>query len=105
MFRKVPKTADVLDSKWSPGGGRKMWDSPHIGGSLPTQSPGAVTELLRAWSGGEDGAADVRKSRMIELWFFGGSSVETAEVLHVSPEPVKRDGRLTKLRELDGEGH
>ena len=51
---------------------------------------------------------DVRKSRMIELRFFGGLSVEeTAEVLHVSTDTVKRDWRLAKLwllRELDGEG-
>jgi len=52
-------------------------------------------------------AADVRKSRVIELRFFGGLSVEeTAEVLHVSPQTIKRDWRLAKLwllRELHGE--
>jgi len=52
-------------------------------------------------------AVDPRKSRMIELRFFGGLSVEeTAEVLHVSPDTVKRDWRLAKLwllRELEGE--
>ena len=51
-------------------------------------------------------AADARKSRVIELRFFGGLSVEeTAEVLHVSPDTVKRDWRLAKLwllRELEG---
>lgn len=51
---------------------------------------------------------DVRKSRIIELRFFGGLSVaETADVLHVSPDTVKRDWRLAKLwllRELEGEG-
>ena len=50
---------------------------------------------------------DVRKSQTIELRFFGGLSVEeTAEVLHVSPETVKRDWRLAKLwllRELEGD--
>ena len=50
---------------------------------------------------------DERKSRMIELRFFGGLSVEeTAEVLHVSPDTVKRDWRLAKawlLRELRGD--
>jgi RNA polymerase sigma factor (TIGR02999 family) len=53
-------------------------------------------------------ANDVRKSRVIELRFFGGLSVEeTAEVLHVSPDTVKRDWRLAKLwllRELEGDG-
>ena len=52
-------------------------------------------------------AVDVRKSRVIELRFFGGLSVEeTADVLHVSPDTVKRDWRLAKLwllRELEGE--
>ena len=52
-------------------------------------------------------AADIRKSRVIELRFFGGLSVdETAEVLHVSTDTVKRDWRLAKLwllRELEGE--
>jgi RNA polymerase sigma-70 factor (ECF subfamily) len=51
---------------------------------------------------------DVRKSRTIELRFFGGLSVEeTAEVLQVSPDTVKRDWRLAKLwllRELEGQG-
>ena len=53
-------------------------------------------------------AVDARKSRIIELRFFGGLSVEeTAEVLGVSPDTVKRDWRLAKLwllRELEGEG-
>ena len=53
-------------------------------------------------------AVDVRKSRVIELRFFGGLSVEeTAEVLHVSADTVKRDWRLAKLwllRELEGAG-
>ena len=41
---------------------------------------------------------DDRKSRVIELRFFGGLSVEeTAEVLHVSNDTVKRDWRLAKL--------
>ena len=52
-------------------------------------------------------AVDARKSRMIELRFFAGLTVEeTAEVLHVSPDTVKRDWRLAKLwlvRELEGD--
>src|SRR5262249_28936805 len=40
---------------------------------------------------------DERKSRVIELRFFGGLSVEeTAVVLKVSPDTVTRDGRLAK---------
>jgi RNA polymerase sigma-70 factor (ECF subfamily) len=48
---------------------------------------------------------DERKSRVIEMRFFGGMTVEeTAEVLHVSTDTVKRDWRMAKLwllRELD----
>ena len=51
-------------------------------------------------------AADPRKSRAIELRFFGGLNVEeTAEVLHVSVDTVKRDWRVAKLwllREMEG---
>jgi RNA polymerase sigma-70 factor (ECF subfamily) len=40
---------------------------------------------------------DARKSRVVELRFFGGLSVEeTAEVLKVSPDTVHRDWRLAK---------
>jgi RNA polymerase sigma factor (TIGR02999 family) len=50
---------------------------------------------------------DARKSRIVELRFFGGLSVEeTAGVLDVSPDTVKRDWRLAKLwllRELEGQ--
>ncbi len=51
-------------------------------------------------------AVDARKARVIELRFFGGlSAEETAEVLHVSTDTVKRDWRLAKLwllREMAG---
>jgi RNA polymerase sigma-70 factor (ECF subfamily) len=43
-------------------------------------------------------SVDPRKANVVELRFFGGLSVaETAEVLHVSPDTVKRDWRLAKL--------
>src|SRR5262249_38290891 len=49
---------------------------------------------------------DPRKARVVELRFFAGLSVEeTAEVLHVSADTVKRDWRLAKLwllREIEG---
>jgi RNA polymerase sigma factor (TIGR02999 family) len=52
------------------------------------------------------GKIDERKSRVVELRFFGGLSVEeTAHVLDVAPETVLRDWRLAKswlLHELDG---
>jgi DNA-directed RNA polymerase specialized sigma24 family protein len=41
---------------------------------------------------------DERKSKVVELRFFGGLSVdETAEVLKVSPITVMRDWNLAKL--------
>jgi RNA polymerase sigma factor (TIGR02999 family) len=50
---------------------------------------------------------DARKAKVIDLRFFGGLSVqETAEVLHVSTDTIKRDWRLAKLwllRELEGD--
>jgi RNA polymerase sigma factor (TIGR02999 family) len=49
-------------------------------------------------------ALDERKSRVVEMRFFGGLSVqETAEALHVSPDTVKRDWKFAKawlLQEL-----
>jgi DNA-directed RNA polymerase specialized sigma24 family protein len=47
---------------------------------------------------------DERKSRVVEMRFFGGLSVtETALVLHVSVDTVMRDWKLAKawlLREM-----
>ena len=47
---------------------------------------------------------DPRKSRVVEMRYFGGLSIkEVAEVLNVSQETVLRDWRLAKvwlLREL-----
>ena len=54
---------------------------------------------------------DSRKSRVVELRFFGGLSVqETAPALDVSPETVHRDWRFAKswlrreLRKEPGDG-
>ena len=51
-------------------------------------------------------AVDPRKAKVVELRFFGGLSVEeTANVLHLSTDTIKRDWRLAKLwllRELEG---
>ena len=52
-------------------------------------------------------AIDARRSRVVEMRFFGGLSVEeTAEVLKVSPETVMHDWKLAKawlLREMSGD--
>jgi RNA polymerase sigma-70 factor (ECF subfamily) len=56
---------------------------------------------------GQLAALDERKSKVVELRFFGGlSAEETAEVLKVSRETVLRDWKFAKvwlLRELSGE--
>ena len=61
----------------------------------------ALDDALTALS-----AIDERKSRVVELRFFGGlSRAESAEVLGVSPDTVKRDWRMAKvwlLREITG---
>jgi RNA polymerase sigma factor (TIGR02999 family) len=52
-------------------------------------------------------SVDQRKSKVVELRFFGGLSIEeTAEVLRISAETVVREWRVAKiwlLRELGGE--
>jgi RNA polymerase sigma-70 factor, ECF subfamily len=52
----------------------------------------ALDEALEALS-----KIDARKGRVVELRYFGGLSVEeTAEVLKISPETVKRDWKMAK---------
>jgi RNA polymerase sigma factor (TIGR02999 family) len=61
----------------------------------------ALDDALNALS-----ALDPRRGRVVELRFFGGlNTEETAEVLGISPDSVKRDWRLAKawlMRELSG---
>lgn len=63
----------------------------------------ALDEALTALA-----AIDQRKSEVVELRFFGGLGIEeTAEVLKISPETVKRDWKLAKAwlrRELRHDG-
>lgn len=69
----------------------------------PGHSPDlvAVDDALQALA-----KVDARKAQVVELRFFGGLTLEeTAEVLKVSPETVRRDWRLAKvwlLRQLSG---
>jgi RNA polymerase sigma factor (TIGR02999 family) len=73
--------------------------------AAPERGPSlvALDEALTALA-----EVDDRKSRVVELRYFGGLTVaETAAVLHVSPETVQRDWHVAKawlLRELSGEG-
>ena len=69
----------------------------------PTQDFVALDDALEALA-----RFDERKSRVVELRFFGGLTVdETALVLKVSPDTVMRDWRLAKVwlqRELRAGG-
>ncbi len=83
------------------GGGAphlSMDDAPSVCNE-PDTNLVALDDALKALA-----AVDARKSRVVELRFFGGLSIEeTAEVLRVSVETVVRDWRLAKvwlLREL-----
>ena len=64
----------------------------------------AVDRALEAFA-----KIDPRRSQIVELRFFGGLSVEeTADVLGISAETVKRDWRVARLwlsRELQGQTH
>jgi RNA polymerase sigma-70 factor, ECF subfamily len=86
------------------GGGMpriSLEDAPSVG-SEPDPNIVALDDALRVLA-----KVDSRKSRVVELRFFGGLSVEeTAEVLGISAETVGRDWKMAKmwlLREL-GEG-
>jgi RNA polymerase sigma factor (TIGR02999 family) len=79
-------------------------DAPTVG-IEPDKNLIALDDALK-----ELAAVDSRKSKVVELRFFGGLSIkETAEVLKVSVETVVRDLRLAKVwlvRELsEGNSH
>jgi RNA polymerase sigma-70 factor (ECF subfamily) len=61
-------------------------------------SPGHSEELVKLHEALERlSKLDVRQSRIVELRFFGGLSVEeTAEFLGISPKTVKRDWSVAK---------
>lgn len=76
------------------GGGvdRVTFDEGLVVAHEPTQDFVALDDALEALA-----RFDERKSRVIELRFFGGLTVnETASVLKVSPDTVMRDWRLAK---------
>lgn len=65
--------------------------------SEPDMDVLALDSALKALAG-----FDERKSKVVELRFFGGLSIEeTAEVLGISVETVVRDWRMAKLWLLD----
>jgi len=70
-------------------------------GSQPDSDLIALDDALKRLA-----LVDERKSRVVELRFFGGLDVkETADLLKVSSETVARDWKLAKLwllRDLSG---
>jgi RNA polymerase sigma factor (TIGR02999 family) len=79
-------------------------DEALVVGSQPDSDLVELDEALKKLA-----LVDERKSRVVELRFFGGLDVkETAKVLNVSSETVMRDWRLAKVwlvRELSGGKH
>ena len=74
------------------GGVRVTFDEALVVTDEPRQDVVALDDALEALA-----KFDERKSRVVELRFFGGLSVEeTAAVLDVSPDTVMRDWRLAK---------
>jgi RNA polymerase sigma-70 factor (ECF subfamily) len=76
------------------GGAHKVTlDENLIGPIAPHQDLVALDDAMKALA-----EVDERKSKVVELRYFGGLSVEeTAEVLQVTPRTVLRDWRLAKL--------
>ena len=89
----------LIDAARSKGSLKRGGDSPHVTfdeALLVSHEPRAdlvaLDDALTALA-----AIDQRKSQVVELRFFGGLGVdETADVLKVSPETVKRDWKLAK---------
>jgi len=83
-------------------GARVTFDEALVVTDEPRQNFVALDDALEALE-----KLDERKSRVVELRFFGGLSVEeTASVLNVSPDTVMRDWRLAKAwlrREMRGD--
>lgn len=84
------------------GAARVTFDEALAVANEPREDFVALDDALEALA-----AFDMRKSRVIELRFFGGLSVEeTATVLKVSPATVMGDWRLAKAwlqREMRGD--
>ena len=89
----------LIDAARSRNAQKRGGDSPHVAideSLLVSHEPRAdviaLDDALTTLA-----AIDPRKSQVVELRFFGGLDIEeTAEVLGVSPETVKRDWRLAK---------
>jgi len=88
----------LIDAARSRGALKRGAAAPHVAldeALVSTEQGAELIALDEALTALAD--VDARKSQVVELRFFGGLGVEeTAEVLKVSPETVKRDWRLAK---------
>ena len=93
MRRILVEFARARGSGKRGGGIRKVsFDEALIGPEEPDQDLVALDSAVTAMA-----AVDPRQSKVVELRFFGGFTVEeTAEALHVSSQTVLRDWRLAK---------
>jgi|SRR5688572_11608459 RNA polymerase sigma-70 factor, ECF subfamily len=102
MRRILVDSARAKRNQKRGGGVRKVTlDDAVLAGPETGRDLVALDDALQALA-----AEHPRKSRVVELRYFGGLSLqETAEALQVSVDTVKRDWRFAKqwlLRELDG---
>jgi len=93
MRRILVEFARKRGSEKRGGGVQKVsLDEALIGPQEQGQDLVALDDALKAMA-----AVDPRQSKVVELRFFGGLTVEeTAEALQVSPQTVLRDWRLAK---------
>jgi RNA polymerase sigma factor (TIGR02999 family) len=75
------------------GAARVEFHESHVASPQPDSNLLALDEALT-----ELEKTEPRKSKVVELRYFGGLSVEeTAEALQVSPQTVMRDWKMAKL--------
>jgi RNA polymerase sigma-70 factor, ECF subfamily len=105
MMRRILVNAAQARDRVKRGGGEairvSLDDAAEIAAGVDTCNLVALDDALRTLE-----ALNPRESKVVELRFFGGLSLEeTAEVLHVSVGTVRRDWTLARawlFRELTG---
>jgi RNA polymerase sigma factor (TIGR02999 family) len=103
LMRRILVDAARSRDQQKRGGGAPIlsFDEALVIPSQPGQDLVALDDALIALA-----AFDSRKSQVVEMRFFGGLNIdETAEVLNISRDTVKRDWAFAKLwllRELSG---
>jgi RNA polymerase sigma factor (TIGR02999 family) len=103
LMRRILVDAARSRDQQKRGGGAPIlsFDEALVIPSEPGQDLVALDDALIALA-----AFDSRKSQVVEMRFFGGLNIdETAEVLNISRDTVKRDWAVAKLwllRELSG---